>query len=264
MRPPLAGEHRDALGRVDHRAAADAEHHVAARPRRSAAWPASISWSLGFGVTSVQTTGPSPAARSWAQQLGGPAGLDEPGIGDDERTPGAEPDRGVRGLGQRARARRRSPARGTSTAASGAGSVRGRPVLGRCSHRRGASAPPSRRPDAPPTRTTLPSRTPTAAELAARGPCERRPPLTVQGAACRAAGERSPIGRRSRDRRGRASPRAGRRCGSGPARSASRAPAAAPALGDHLGRDRHRRLLRRAGAEVEPDRARTCGRSPPR
>ena len=96
--PPAVGrEQRDALGRVHHRAAADAEHDVAAG-LDVAGEPG-----LDLVVLGVRRD-VEPQLRNEArraevgQQLARPAGLEQPRIGDDERPAGAQPDGRVRGL----------------------------------------------------------------------------------------------------------------------------------------------------------------------
>ena len=66
--------------------------------RSYAAW---ISWSFGFGVTSHHTTGLEARVAEVAEQLVDPAGLDDAGVGDDQRPPGTEPGRGEAGLAER-------------------------------------------------------------------------------------------------------------------------------------------------------------------
>ena len=97
----VAGQDRDALGGVDARAAAERDEHVGALLEVDARTPLAISWSLGFGVTSYQTTGLEAGLAEEPQQLVDPAGLDEPGVGDDHRPAGAEPGRGEAGLAER-------------------------------------------------------------------------------------------------------------------------------------------------------------------
>jgi hypothetical protein len=95
----VAGQQGHALGRVDHRAAAQAQHDVAARGH------VLVVARLDLVVLRVRRdAGPQPRGQARlaqvAGELVGPARLEHAGIGDQEGAPGAEPQRRVRRLAQ--------------------------------------------------------------------------------------------------------------------------------------------------------------------
>ena len=247
MPPAVGGQQRDALGRVDHRAAADAEHHVAA------GLPVALVAGLDLVVLGVRRdVGPhlrgQPGLAQLGQQLGRPAGLDEPGVGDDERTARAEP--------QPPRAPPRAASRRPKTI-SGAWNFDSRMAVSVARRRRRAASAVGR---VQHHRVTGP---PCLIDEDHAALLHHIVAPVPHGTTSAAVADRVAVGRATCATRLRAG-RLARPMWMGPSRSASRRPAAAPVLGDHLRGDGHRGLLRGAGAQVQPDRARTSGRARPR